>query len=74
MTNKGRHGGSKPGGTQAAALAVTTGTRPLTAGEVSSPARVRAPAETVKWWESLTPAIRGYLVMEAQRRAKATEV
>lgn len=67
MSGKGKHGGSKPGGTQAAALAATTGTRPLASGEVSSPARVRAPAATVAWWESLTPEVRGYLVMEAQQ-------
>ena len=71
MTNSSKRtrGGSKSGDGRGAAGAAALGVEPLAAGEVSSLTRVRAPAGTIAWWESLTPALRGYLVMEAQRRA-----
>ena len=71
MTNSSKRarGGSRSGDGRGAAGAAALGVEPLAAGEVSSLTRVRAPAGTIAWWESLTPALRGYLVMEAQRRA-----
>lgn len=62
-------GGSKPGGPQSAALKDRPGLEKLAPGERSSAARVRGSVDAMTWWESLTPAMRGYLVMEAHRRA-----
>lgn len=63
-------GGSKAGAAQSQAGAAALGIEPLVAGEASRLVRVRCPEASLAWFESLTPAVRGYLVMEAHSRAR----
>ena len=50
--------------------AAALGIEPLVAGEASRLVRVRCPEGALAWFESLTPSLRGYLVMEAHGRAR----
>lgn len=62
-------GGSKAGGTQSQAGMAALGIAPLATGEASRLVRIRCPEPALSWFESLSPARRGSLVIEAQRRA-----